>query len=43
MALTARLGYLGIAAREVAGRRHDEAYHVAYVRRRGGRRRVLVV
>ena len=41
--LTARLGHLGIAAREMAGRRHDEAYHAAYVRQRGGRRRVLVV
>ena len=55
MALTARLGHLGIAAREVAGRRRDlmvqeerarredEAYHAAYVRGRGGRRRGLVV
>ena len=43
LALTARLGHLGIAAREMAGRRHDEAYHAAYVRQRGGRRRVLVV
>ena len=53
--LTARLGHLGIAAREVAGRRRDlmvqeerarredEAYHAAYVRGRGGRRRGLVV
>ena len=55
LALTARLGHLGIAAREVAGRRHDlmvqeerarredQAYHAAYVRGRGGRRRGLVV
>ena len=43
LALTARLGHLGIAAREMAGSRHDEAYHAAYVRQRGGRRRVLVV
>ena len=53
--LTARLGHLGIGAREVAGRRHDmmaqeerarreaEAYHAAYVRGRGMRRRGGVV
>ena len=53
--LTARLGHLGIAAREVAGRRHDlmaqedrarreaEAFHAAYVRGRGRRRRIGVV
>ena len=53
--LTSRLGHLGIAAREVAGRRHDlmaqedrarreaEAFHAAYVRGRGRRRRIGVV
>ena len=52
--LKARLGHLGIAAREVAGRRHDmmaqedrarreaQAYHAAYVRGRGMRRRGVV-
>ena len=49
--MTARLGHLGYAAREVAGRRRDlmtqeerarreaAAYHAAYVRGRGMRRR----
>ena len=49
--LTARLGHLGMAAREVAGRRRDlmaqeergrreaQAYYMAHVRGRGGRRR----
>ena len=53
--LTARLGHLGIAAREVAGRRRDlmvqeerarreaDAYFAAYVRGRGFRRRGVVV
>ena len=53
--LTARLGHLGIAAREVAGRRHDmmvqeerarreaEAFHAAYVRGRGMRMRRGIV
>ena len=52
--LTARLGHLGIGAREVAGRRRDlmgqeararreaEAYHAAYVRGRGMRRGGIV-
>ena len=52
--LTARLGHLGPAAREVAGRRRDlmaqeersrreaAAYHAAYVRGRGMRRRGIV-
>ena len=52
--LTARLGHLGTAAGEVAGRRRDlmaqevrsrreaEAYHAAYVRGRGGRRRGMI-
>ena len=53
--MTARLGHLGIAAREVAGRRHDmmvqeerarreaEAFHAAYVRGRGMRMRRGIV
>ena len=48
--LSARLGHLGEGARQVAGRRRDlmeqemrarregEAFHMAYVRGRGGRR-----